>query len=131
MICHRFYSDENIPLILVDKLRDYGHDILTCYEAGQGNRAIPDDEVLEFATAGDRAVITLNRQDFISLHRQNMTHAGIVICKPERDYVNQARHLHESISQIQTFHNRLFRLLKMNQSGQHEPTWIFREYGCW
>ncbi|MCC5896478.1 MAG: DUF5615 family PIN-like protein [Phormidium sp. BM_Day4_Bin.17] len=129
MIRHHFYSDENIPLILVDKLRDYGHDILTCYDVGQANRAISDSQVLEFATAANRAVITLNRQDFIHLHRENMTHAGIIICKTDRNHVSQARHLHESIFQIKTLHNRLFRILKINQPGQHEPTWIFREYG--
>ena len=52
--------------------------MLTVQEAGQGNQKILDDEVLAFATSCDRAVLTLNRSDFIQLHRQSDGHAGII-----------------------------------------------------
>ncbi|MEH2302705.1 MAG: DUF5615 family PIN-like protein [Nostoc sp.] len=41
---------------------------MTSYEAGQANQGIPDEDVLTFATQNERAVITLNRDDFITLH---------------------------------------------------------------
>jgi hypothetical protein len=35
------------------------HDILTVQEAGKGNQRIPDEEVLAFAIADNRAVLTI------------------------------------------------------------------------
>lgn len=82
----RFYSNENFPLDLVTELRNLGYDILTSYEAGQANQSISDENVLMFAHSRSRVVITLNREDFISLHRQDIEHSGIIICKEDRDY---------------------------------------------
>ncbi|MFB2971756.1 DUF5615 family PIN-like protein [Aerosakkonema sp. BLCC-F183] len=65
----RFYSNENFPLDMVQALRDFGYDVLTSYESGRANQRIPDDEVLAFAKSEQRIVITLNRDDFIALHR--------------------------------------------------------------
>lgn len=36
----------NFPLRTVEELRRLGHDVLTTYEDGRANRAIPDKEVL-------------------------------------------------------------------------------------
>jgi predicted nuclease of predicted toxin-antitoxin system len=44
---------------------------LTVQEAGNDNLGIPDEDVLAFAIRDNRAVVTLNRQDFIRLHRAN------------------------------------------------------------
>ena len=46
----RLYSNENVPLGLVLKLRELGYDVLTTHEALQANRRVPDEEVLTFAT---------------------------------------------------------------------------------
>ena len=35
--------------------------------------------MLQFATQNNRAVLTLNRVDFIKLHRLNPNHAGIIV----------------------------------------------------
>ena len=75
-----FYADENFPLQVVEALRRLGHDVLTAFEAGQANQRIPDDIVLEFATRSGRAVLTLNRWEFIGLHARFPRHAGIVVC---------------------------------------------------
>ncbi len=61
----RLYADEQFPKKVSEKLRAIGHDVLTVQEAGNANLGIPDDEVLAFAVNDNRAVITLNRQDFI------------------------------------------------------------------
>ncbi len=55
----RLYSNENFPLPVVEKLRALGHDVLTIQEWGMADQALPDDEVLKFAAAENRAVLTL------------------------------------------------------------------------
>ena len=66
-----FYSDENLPQDLIDALRYLGYDVLTSSEARQANQSISDAEIFKFAHAQKRVLITLNREDFISLHRQS------------------------------------------------------------
>lgn len=61
----RLYANENFPLPVVEELRLLGHDILTSYESGRSNQAIPDEEVLAFALNEKRTLLTLNRKHFI------------------------------------------------------------------
>ncbi len=74
----RFYADEQFPLPVVELLRNLGHDVLTVQEAGNANQRIPDEQVLAFAVSQERAILTINRIDFIRLHRRE--HFGIVVC---------------------------------------------------
>jgi predicted nuclease of predicted toxin-antitoxin system len=94
------YSNENFPKRVVEELRRLGHDVLTSYEAGRANQKIPDDQVLAFATEQNRAVLTLNRLDFIHLHRETQgAHAGIIICT--RDDANSgafAQRIHAALN---------------------------------
>ncbi len=109
----RFYSNENLPIDLVIALRQLNHDVLTSYESGQANQNIPDHEVLSFATADQRCVVTLNRQDFIALHRSGVTHSGIVLCREDRDYPGQAQALHRYLETSDPdLSNRLIRVQK-------------------
>jgi hypothetical protein len=94
----RFYANENFPLPVVLALRDLGHDILTTAEAGNANREIPDDEVLRYASETERAVLTLNRRDFIVMHRAIPDHAGIVVCTFDADFAAQAQRVHLAVS---------------------------------
>jgi Domain of unknown function (DUF5615) len=59
------YSNENLSIDLVEKIREFGHDVLTSYQAGQANQGIPDDDVLAYATTNQRSVVTFNRDDLI------------------------------------------------------------------
>ena len=68
------YADEGFPKVVTELLRQFGHDVLTVQEAGQDNQRIPDDQVLAFATIQGRAVLTVNRDDFIRLYRINPHH---------------------------------------------------------
>jgi hypothetical protein len=77
----RLYSNENFPLPVVERLRALGHDVLTIQEAGKADQALPDEEVLAFASREQRALLTLNRLHFIRLHRQQPGHAGIVVAR--------------------------------------------------
>jgi len=81
----RIYSNENFPRRVVETLRDLGHDVLTSFDAGRANQRVPDDEVLEFATSQNRAVLTLNRRHFVKLHRSSGgNHGGIVVCSSDQ-----------------------------------------------
>ncbi len=96
------YADENFPRPVVDRLRAQGHDVLTAFEAGQANRRISDPDVLAFATAAGRAVLTANRRDFIQLHRGSPAHAGIVVCTADADVDGQAERIDRAIRQCGT-----------------------------
>jgi uncharacterized protein with PIN domain len=114
----RFYANENFPLDLVKELRRLGYDVLTSYEAGQANQSISDENVLNFAQERERVVITLNREDFITLHKQGKAHSGIFICKEDRDYQGQVEKIHEFISNAsQSLKGKLIRSKKQNQKG--------------
>ncbi len=52
----RLYSNDNFPQPAVEHLRALGHDVLTVQEAGAAGAAVPDEEVLRFATAQDHSV---------------------------------------------------------------------------
>jgi hypothetical protein len=73
----RLYANENFPLPVVIELRRLGHDLVPVRETGKANRVAPDVEILEFARAEKRAVLTLNRKHFIALHGLMPDHAGI------------------------------------------------------
>lgn len=123
------YSNENLSIDLVERIRECGYDVLTSYQAGQANQGIPDDEVLAYATANQLSVITFNRDDFVALHRSGINHAGIIICKDDRDYLGQAQALHIFLStQVSSLQNRLIRVLRQNQPGTGQKPFIIKEY---
>lgn len=77
----RFYANENMPGPVVEELRRLGHDVLTSFDVGKANAAVADLEVLTFAAASDRILLTLNRRHFMRLHAQRTNeHTGIVVC---------------------------------------------------
>jgi len=113
---------------IVIELRRLGYDVLTSYEAGQANIGIPDEDVLDFATQQARCVITLNRDDFIALHRSGIPHQGMIICKADRDYIGQAQTLHAYLERIEELGNRLIRVKKQNQPQSSRQVFIITEY---
>ncbi|MEM9009039.1 MAG: DUF5615 family PIN-like protein [Cyanobacteria bacterium P01_F01_bin.86] len=124
----RLYSNENFPFDIVFILRQFGHDVLTSYDADQANKGIPDAEVLEFARNQDRIAITLNRDDFLDLHRSGVNHAGIIICKEDRDYVGQAQVVNELLQPTKTWANQLVRIKKRNQPGSARQIFVTQTY---
>lgn len=106
----RFYANENFPLPVVIALREMGHDVLTSADAGNSNRKVPDEEVVAYATANNRAVLTLNRRDFIVLHRALQTHAGIVVCTFDADFAAQAQRVHLVASAQESLVGQLLRV---------------------
>ncbi len=124
----QFYSNENFPIVMVNLLRAEGHDVLTSYEAGQANQRIPDDQVLRYAAANNRILITENRQDFIDLHRNTTPHPGIIIFKSDRDYTGKIKAMTDFLAaQGQTLENRLIRIKKQNMKAIG-PAFVVQEY---
>ncbi|MEG4227578.1 DUF5615 family PIN-like protein [Microcoleus sp. N9_B2] len=124
----KIYCDENFPLDIVGHLRQLEYDFLTCYEAQNANQGIPDETVLAFATQQQRILVTLNRDDFIALHRTGVAHSGIIICKDDRDYGGQAQALHACLSENPDLTNRLVRIKKQNQPKSVSQVFIYQEY---
>ena len=106
----RFYSNENFPLPVVERLRTLGHDVLTIQETGRADQALPDKDVLEFATKENRAVLTLNRLHFIRLHRAHPKHAGIVVCTFDPHFAAQAERIHQAVSPQESLTGQLIRV---------------------
>ncbi len=106
----RLYSNENFPLPVVEALRMKGHDVLTTRDAGKANEGIPDEEVLAFAIAEKRAVLTHNRQDFIRLHRLNPEHEGIIVCTDNPDFPALAAKVHEQLQAVESLEGLLIRV---------------------
>jgi hypothetical protein len=104
------YAEEKIPLGVVEALRRLGQDVLTALDAGQANRAILDHEVLEFATGLGRAVLTLNRWQFIGLHSRVPRHSGIVVCTQGPNVERQAAAIHEAVQGTSTWQGLLLRI---------------------
>lgn len=104
------YADEHFPRRVVEQLRWLGHDVLTAYEAGNANQRIPDERVLAFATNTGRAVLTLNRRDFIRLHHNQPNHAGLIVCTLDADAERQAQRIHAAIQHEQSLMAKLFRV---------------------
>ena len=104
------YANENFPIQVVRVLRQLGHDVLTSHEAGNANRAIPDEEVLAFATGQGRALLTINKRDFLRLHNLNPDHAGLVLCTQATDAQGQAERIHQAVHSQRQLHGQVIRI---------------------
>jgi predicted nuclease of predicted toxin-antitoxin system len=97
----RFYADENVPFQVVAELRRLGHDVLTPLDAGQANAAVQDSDVLSFAAAQQRILVSLNRRDFLKLHRHRaQPHCGIVVCTYDLDFAGQAKRVSNAVAGV-------------------------------
>ncbi len=111
------YSNENFRRRIIEALREFGHDVLTAFEAGNANLSIPDNKVLEFAHTNNRIVLTFNRKDFIRLHHQNSIHSGIIVCSEDSNYLALATRIHEAILSLDSeANNQLIRVNRPNLS---------------
>ncbi|NEO66548.1 MAG: hypothetical protein F6J98_41720 [Moorea sp. SIO4G2] len=106
------YADQQFPLKATQHLRTLTHDVLTAQEAGNANQGIPDDEVLAFATDQNRAVLTLNRRDFIRLHNQSSAHAGIIVVKDDPNKIQLAERIDKAIQAEDSLMGKLVRVTK-------------------
>lgn len=109
----KLYVNENFPLPTAKLLRDLGHDVLTSADAGNANQRIPDEDVLQFAISQNRILVTLNRRDFIQIHKTIPIHSGIIICTEDVDFIGFANRIHALIETNKgLFENQLLRVYR-------------------
>lgn len=106
----RLYANENFPLPVVIELRRLGHDVLTTQEAGKADPAISDEDVLAFACADARAVLTLNRKHFLRLHHTQPEHQGIMVCTYNPEFLDQAARIDAAIQEQPLLVGQLLRV---------------------
>ncbi|PZV15135.1 MAG: hypothetical protein DCF22_07735 [Leptolyngbya sp.] len=106
----RLYADEQFPRPSVEHLRSLGHNVLTVQESG--NASASDPEVLAFAIADNRVVLTQNRRDFVKLHQSQPDHSGIIICSDDQNFVRLAERTHAAISAEESLQGKLIRVVR-------------------
>jgi len=106
----QLYANENFPLPVVIELRQFGHDVLTTYESGRAGIALPDEEVLAFAVAEQRVLLTINRKHFIRLHQQNPTHMGIIVSTFDLNFAALALRIHMALEAQPDMSGQLIRV---------------------
>ncbi|MBI2925949.1 MAG: DUF5615 family PIN-like protein [Verrucomicrobia bacterium] len=106
------YADEHFPAPVVEELRRLGHDVTTVQETGHAGLKWPDSEVLKDATERGRALLTLNRRDFIRLHGENPNHAGVIACTQNLDFVDLAKRIDAAIHAETTLAGRVIRVYR-------------------
>src|SRR5438105_2010381 len=105
----RLLADEDFHRRATDELIARGHDVLTAQTAGL--RGVHDPDVLVFATAHGRAVLTHNRRHFIRLHSIAQPHAGVVACtRDDADPVALASRVDAAIARLASLTNMLIRV---------------------
>ena len=102
------YVDEQFPLLVVQMLRDFGHNVLTVQQAE--NWGDSDAEVLAFAVENKRTVLTLNRRHFIKLPLEKPNHYGIIVCSEDRDLNGLAQRINDAITKEKSLENKLIRV---------------------
>ena len=107
-----FYADEQFPFQVVELLRNFEHDVLTVQEAGNANQRIPDDQVLAFAIGQERSILTINRIDFIRLHRRDNKHFGIIVCTNNRNWEQFAARIDDAVRIEKSLRGKLIRVVR-------------------
>jgi hypothetical protein len=82
----RFHLDENVDHAIAHGLRRHGIDVTVSSETGLLRAS--DEEQLAFARAAQRVLVT-HDEDFLILHRQGISHAGIAYCHPDTLRIGQ------------------------------------------
>lgn len=101
----RLLLDEMLPAVIAQQLRNRGHDVLAVDELLE-LRGLPDDELFEHAQCEARAVVTYNRDDFLTLddryHHAGGIHHGIVILNP-RPFVQGSQTIGVLVTSLDAF----------------------------
>ena len=79
----RLLADENVPRLVVEGLREAGHDVLWVATEVPG---ADDPPAVELAMSGDRLLLTLDK-DFgeLAFTRMLSSDAGVVLCRLSSD----------------------------------------------
>lgn len=105
-------ADEDFPYGVTLRLRALDHDVVTVFERGLANQKTEDPVVLNQAFAESRVLLTINRWDFIRLHRTRASHAGIIVCTHDADLDRMARQIHEAFTTHDDLAGKLVRVTR-------------------
>ena len=94
------FADENFPFPTVIHLREKGYNILTLQDIRQDGIGLSDEKILQIARHHQRAILTINRKDFIRLHKDNSSHYGIIVCKLDIDFSRLAKNIDMEIKDM-------------------------------
>ncbi len=82
----RFHLDEHVSPAIAAGLRQRGIDVTTTIEAALQGR--PDPELLAFAMAEDRVIVT-HDHDFLIADAHGTAHTGIAYCHQDKYTIGQ------------------------------------------
>lgn len=108
----RLLADENFPRPTVEELRRLGHDVVTLAETGQANQKVDDASVLALVIKLKRAVVTLNRTDFMHLHKAQPEHEGIIVSTYDPDFVALGMRIHTKLLETPNLKGQLIRIYR-------------------
>ena len=108
----RLYADEQFPFPVVQLLPALGHDVLTVQESENADQGIPDEQVLAFAISQEHSILTINRIDFIRLHRCDSNHFGIIVCTNNRNWEQFAARIDETVTAEEALQIKLIRVVR-------------------
>jgi hypothetical protein len=108
----RLLADENFPRPVVIELRRFGHDVAELNELGLAHLGTVDRAVLEASSASGQAVLTLDRRDYVMLHRASQEHAGIVACIYDADFVRLAARIDAALSGLDSLAGQVVRVVR-------------------
>ncbi len=77
----RFLADENIPRVVIERLRAEGHDTIS---VGETTPSMPDDEILNVAEADGRILITGDGDFGEMVVRQRLKLRGVLLLELDR-----------------------------------------------
>ncbi|MEA5507545.1 DUF5615 family PIN-like protein [Halotia wernerae UHCC 0503] len=85
---------------------------MTVQEAGNADQGIADDQVLVFSISQERSILTINRDDFICLHRRSSNHFGIIVCTNNRNWEQFAAWIDEAVTAQEPLQEKLIRVVR-------------------
>ncbi|MEH2080823.1 MAG: DUF5615 family PIN-like protein [Nostoc sp.] len=74
--------------------------------------SIPNQEVLAFAISQERSILTINRVDFIRLHRRSSNHFGITVCTNNSNWKQFAARIDEAVVPEESLQGKLIRVVR-------------------
>lgn len=67
--------------------------------------------MLAFAISQERSILTINRDDFIRLHRRDSNHFGIIVCTNNRNWEQFAGRIDEAVTAEEPLQGKLIRVV--------------------
>lgn len=107
---------------VAEQLRERSHDVIAVAERAD-LRGTPDEDLLAWAQAEDRALVTDNQRDFIALHRRRIAsghdHEGLILTTNRRFPRGQPATTGKLVVALELFLHSTARSIARNPSFIH------------